>query len=212
MLGLPQATIQSAEIIPAGPFTVVPPGGLDSVVAQLPEHCRVQLVIEPQISVEVWLPTERWNGRLQGVGGGGLAGVISYAALATSLQNSYATASTDTGHVGSTDARWAIGRLDVLVDYGRRAIHEMTVKAQAVLKAFYGRPKHHAYFTGCSTGAREGLMEVQRYPEDSDGVLAAGSSTRLTTTVHPIDSSMIHVKWSSITRPLKPPLGSRINR
>jgi len=44
------------------------------------------------------------------------------------LQAGYATASTDTGHVGSTDARWAIGRPDLLADYGHRAIHEMTLK------------------------------------------------------------------------------------
>jgi feruloyl esterase len=180
-LSLPQATIQSAEIVPAGPFTVVPPGGLDSVVVQLPEYCRVQLVVEPQINVEIWLPTERWNGRFHGVGGGGLAGVISYAALATSLQNGYATASTDTGHVGSADAHWAIGRPDLLVDYGHRAIHEMTLKAQAVVEAFYGRPAHHAYFTGCSTGGRQGLMEAQRYPADYDGVLAGAPAINIST-------------------------------
>ncbi len=180
-LSLPQATIQSAEIIPAGPFTVVPPGGLDPVVVQLHEHCRVQLVVEPHISVEIWLPTDRWNGRFQGVGGGGLAGIISYAALAAGLHNGYATASTDTGHVGSTDASWAIGRPDLLVDYGHRAIHEMTLKAKAVVEAFYGRPGHHAYFTGCSTGGRQGLMEAQRYPEDYDGVLAGAPAINIST-------------------------------
>ena len=180
-LSLPQAAIQSAEIIPAGPFTVVPPGGLDSVVVQLHEHSRVQLVVEPQINVEMWLPIDRWNGRFQGVGGGGLGGVISYAALATALQNGYATASTDTGHVGSTDARWAIGRPDLVVDYGHRAIHEMTLKAKAVVEAFYGRPAHHAYFTGCSTGGRQGLMEAQRYPEDYDGVLAGAPAINIST-------------------------------
>jgi tannase/feruloyl esterase len=180
-LSLRQATIQSAEIIPAGPFTVVPPGGLDPVVVQLHEQCRVQLVVEPQISVEIWLPTDRWNGRFQGVGGGGLAGVISYAALATALQNGCATASTDTGHVGSTDASWAIGRPDLLVDYGHRAIHEMTLTAKAVIEALYGRPAHHAYFTGCSTGGRQGLMEAQRYPEDYDGVLAGAPAINIST-------------------------------
>jgi hypothetical protein len=103
-LSLPQATIQSAEIIRAGPFTLVPPGGLDPVVVQLHEHIRVKLVVEPQINIEIWLPSEHWNGRFQGVGGGGLAGIISYAALATGLQNGYATASTDTGHIGRRSA------------------------------------------------------------------------------------------------------------
>jgi feruloyl esterase len=180
-LALPQATMQSVEIIPAGPFAVMPPGKLGSVMVQLPEHCRVQLVVEPQVSVEIWLPTDGWNARVQGVGGGGLAGVISYAALATGLQNGYATVSTDTGHVGSTDARWALGRPDLLVDYGYRAIHEMTVKAKAVVETFYGRPAHHAYFTGCSTGGRQGLMAAQRYPEDYDGVLAGAPAINIST-------------------------------
>jgi feruloyl esterase len=180
-LSLPQTAVQSVETVPAGPFEVVPPGGVDPVVVQLPEHCRVQLVVEPRVGVEIWLPTEGWNGRFQGVGGGGLAGVISYAALATSVQNGYASASTDTGHVGSTDARWAIGRPDLLVDYGHRAIHEMTVKARAVVEAFYGRPAHHAYFTGCSTGGRQGLMSAQRYPADYDGILAGAPAINIST-------------------------------
>jgi feruloyl esterase len=150
-------------------------------VVQLQEHSRVKLVVEPQINIEIWLPSDHWNGRFQGVGGGGLAGIISYAALATSLHNGYATASTDTGHVGGADARWAIGRPDLLVDYGHRAIHEMTLKAKAVVEAFYGRPAHHAYFTGCSTGGRQGLMEAQRYPADYDGVLAGAPAIHLST-------------------------------
>src|SRR5258708_27929129 len=155
-LSLPQATIQSAEIIPAGPFSVGPRGGLAPVVVQLQEHCRAQLVVEPHISVEIWLPTDRWNGRFQGVGGGGLAGMISYAALAAGLQNGYATASTDTGHIGNTDARWALGRPDLLVDYGYRAIHEMTFKAKAaiaaVARAQIRLTASHRWSTGSNAG------------------------------------------------------------
>ena len=49
--------------------------------------------------------TEAWNGRFQAVGGGGLAGTISYSAMARALQGGYATASTDTGHV-APDVEW----------------------------------------------------------------------------------------------------------
>ena len=145
----------------------------------LPEHCRVRLVIEPQINVEVWLPTHGWNGRFNGVGGGGLAGVISYAALARATEGGFACASTDTGHVGSEDALWAIGRPDLVADYGHRAIHEMTLKAGSIVEAFYGRPAHHAYFSGCSTGGRQGLMEAQRYPADYDGVLSGAPAINI---------------------------------
>jgi feruloyl esterase len=178
-LCLPETTIASAEIVPAGPFTSVPPGMSAPVEVNLPEHCRVKLVIAPSINVEVWLPVDGWNGRFQGVGGGGLAGLISYWALANAVHDGYATASTDTGHVGSSDALWSIGRPDLVADYGHRAVHEMTVKARAVLEAFYGRPAHHAYWNGCSTGGRQGLMEAQRYPSDYDGILAGAPAINI---------------------------------
>src|SRR5215207_460754 len=136
-LALPEATIESIDLVPAGPFSAVAPGRTEPTVVELPEHCRVRLIVAPRITIEVWLPSEAWNGRFQGVGGGGLAGVISYYALAEAVQARYATASTDTGHVGGGDALWAIGRPDLLVDYGHRAIHEMTLKAKAVVEAFY---------------------------------------------------------------------------
>jgi feruloyl esterase len=95
------------------------------------------------------------------------------------VQAGYASASTDTGHVGNADARWAIGRPDLVADYGHRAIHEMTVKAKAVIEAFYGRPAQWAYFNGCSTGGRQGLMEAQRYPGDYDGILSGAPAINI---------------------------------
>lgn len=168
-LSLPQTTIQLAELVPVGSFAPPPP---DPIIADLPAFCRVQGVVEPSITFEVWLPAVGWNGRFQGVGGGGLAGVISYGALAGALRAGYATASTDTGHAGGMDATWAIGHPELLADFGYRSVHEMTVKAKDITRAFYGSAPRYSYWTGCSTGGRQGLMEVQRYPDDYDGVLA----------------------------------------
>ena len=64
---------------------------------QTPSFCRVLLTVAPKIKIEVWLPISGWNGNFEGVGGGGFAGVIVYAAMATALRAGYATASTDTG-------------------------------------------------------------------------------------------------------------------
>jgi feruloyl esterase len=63
-----------------------------------------------------------------------------------------------------------------VIDFGYRAIHEMTVRAKAVIAAFYGNPPRYSYFVGCSTGGRQGLMEAQRYPNDYDGIVAGATA------------------------------------
>ncbi len=168
-LELADTTITLAESVPAGPFDLA--GGADA--PDLPAFCRVVGVIAPAIYFEVWLPDE-WNGKFQGVGNGGMAGSIRYNSLAGALRRGYATANTDTGHKssGSFDSEWAIGRPDLVVDYGHRGLHRTTVNGKAITTAFYGAPPTYSYYTGCSKGGQQGLMEAQRYPDDYDGIVA----------------------------------------
>src|ERR1700674_5807581 len=162
-LRLPETAIKSADELPGPAFA--PPDG-STALRNLPAFCRVVAVTKPAITFEVWLPLANWNGKFQGVGNGGTAGVISYGALATGLRRGYATASTDTGHVssGSFDATWALGRPDLVADFGYRGTHVMSVNGVAVTSAFYGQHPNHSYFVGCSKGGQQALMEAQRFP------------------------------------------------
>lgn len=145
-----------------------------------PRSCRVHLSIthppaDDDVNVWVWLPVEAWNGRFQGVGGGGFS-AGSPSALAEPLRNGYAAAATDGGHPGGS-ADFVLdpgGTLNWqrIRDFGYLAIHDMTVAAKAVVRAYYGTPPQYSYFTGCSTGGRQALAEAQRYPTDYDGILA----------------------------------------
>jgi feruloyl esterase len=116
------------------------------------------------------MPSTGWNGRLQGVGGGGLAGVIVYSALAPAIRTGYASVSTDTGHV-SSDQTW-LSSVEKEMDYGFRGIHGMTVTVKAAVAQFYGTLPTRSYFNGCSTGGGQALGEAQLFPEDYDGILA----------------------------------------
>ncbi len=172
-LALPKTTISIAALVPAGSFT--PPGG--QAIANLPAFCRVAGVLKPaadsNIEFEVWMPASGWNGKFQGVGNGGFAGSIGYGLLGSAVSHGYATASTDTGHrAGGTDAAWALGHPDKVADFGFRAIHETTDKAKAILRAFYGEAPKRSYFSSCSNGGRQALMEAQRFPADYDGIIA----------------------------------------
>jgi feruloyl esterase len=182
-LALPDAKILSAQSVAAGAFT--PPqgggrggrGGAPAVnpYAKLPAFCRVSAMLTPSsdsdIRIEVWLPSTAWNGKFQAVGNGGFAGTIVYPAMAGALAAGYATASTDTGHVGNS-ADFALGHPEKMVDFSHRAIHEMAVKAKAVIQATYGTAPRRSYFNGCSQGGRQGITSAQRYPADFDGIVA----------------------------------------
>jgi feruloyl esterase len=221
-LTLPNTTITTAQLVPAGPFAppaqgraggpvapAAPPpggggrgaaggrgggapgggrGGGGAPPAILPAHCRVAATLRPspdsQIDMEVWLP-ENWNGKFQAVGNGGWAGTISFPAMATALQEGYATASNDTGHKGG-NALFAIDHPEKLVDFAYRAVHEMTVQSKAIIAAYYSRPARLSYWNGCSTGGRQGLMAAQRYPEDFDAIVA-GAPANYQTHLHAWD-------------------------
>jgi len=218
-LRLPQATITSAETVPAGAF--VPPQqgrGAGAAAAEasrlysaLPSFCRVAATLTPSsdsdIKIEVWLPTSGWNGKFQAVGNGGWAGVISYSALAAAVDGGYASASTDTGHVGSTGA-FALGHPEKLIDFGHRAVHEMTVQAKATIDAFYGSAPKLSLWNGCSQGGRQGIMEAMRYPSDYDAI-AAGASSVGQTLLHGVRMALhpiVHRSADSYIPPEKYPV------
>ncbi|HLG14763.1 MAG TPA: tannase/feruloyl esterase family alpha/beta hydrolase [Blastocatellia bacterium] len=180
-LKLATTTITAAQPVTPGAFA--PPGGRATPFKELPAFCRVSGVIRPtadsEIKFEVWMPSAGWNGKFQGIGNGGFAGSISYAGLAGAVARGYAAASTDTGHTGG-DASWALGHPDKIVDYGHRAVHEMTEKAKAIISAFYGAGPKRSYFASCSNGGRQALMEAQRYPNDYDGLIAGAPANYFT--------------------------------
>jgi feruloyl esterase len=172
-LALPDGTITLAEPVAAGEFK--PATGATAPFQNLPAFCRVAATLAPSkdsdIKIEVWLPAAGWNGKFQAVGNGGWSGAVNQVALGTAVRRGYAAAGTDTGHAGS-GASFALGHPEKLVDFGYRAVHEMTVKAKAIVAAYYGSGPKFSYWNGCSSGGKQGLKEAQRFPEDYDGIIA----------------------------------------
>jgi len=151
--------------------------------ANIPAHCQVKIVLKPTadslINMELWLPTQNWNGKFMGVGNGGFAGSIQGLAndMPQAIRLGYATAGTDTGHQDQGGA-WGIGHPEKMIDFAYRSTHEMTLKAKEIVKAFYDQNAKYSYFKGCSTGGRMALMEAQRYPNDYDGIIAGSLANR----------------------------------
>ena len=126
---------------------------------------------------------EGWNGRFMGTGGGGFSGG-SERSLIQPLSRGYAVGATDTGHEGGSGS-FALdnnGRFNWMLirDNAYLGIHEMTVVGKALTEAFYSHAPRYSYFSGCSTGGRQGLMEAQRYPTDYDGIVSGAPAINWT--------------------------------
>ncbi len=196
-MALPNVTIMAATSVPAGPFHAPAAAGAPAPPpVMLPAHCRVAAVLTPSsdshIEIEIWMPADNWNGKFEAVGNGGWAGVITFGSgapqamaiprnMAFALNEGYATASTDTGHINDgSQAKFALGHPEKLIDFGYRAVHEMTVMSKAVIAVFYGNGPRLSYWNGCSTGGRQALIEAQRFPEDFDGIVAGAPANFMT--------------------------------
>jgi feruloyl esterase len=168
-LNLPDTEITVAAVVAAGTFD--PPGATPPIDTTA---CRVAGSIRPtsdsDIRFEVWMPTSGWNGKFLSAGEGGWAGTINYGGIAAALRRGYAGGSTDTGHVGG-NADFAPGHPEKVTDFGWRGKHLQAARSKDVIRAFYGHPAKHSYFSSCSNGGRQALMEIQRFPEDYDGLL-----------------------------------------
>jgi feruloyl esterase len=139
------------------------------------------------IGFEVWLPAaSEWNERYLQVGNGGLAGSMSlpHYSMVGALLRGAATAGTDDGHISASAflADWIPGQPEKLVDFGHRAVHLTAVIGQALVQEYYGQAPQFRYFSGCSGGGRESLMEAQRYPDDFDGYLVGAPGTDIPNT------------------------------
>src|SRR5688572_14203998 len=137
-------------------------------------HCRVTGaagVPGKEVRFQLLLP-DTWNGKFMMGGGGGYVGTLDNQARA-SVNEGFATAGTDTGHQGGvTDASWAAGNIDRQVNFGSLAIHTTAGVARLIVRRYYGSNATRSYFSGCSNGGRQAMMEAQRYPDDFDGIVA----------------------------------------
>ncbi|MCK7544915.1 tannase/feruloyl esterase family alpha/beta hydrolase [Marinobacter bryozoorum] len=172
-------TITAAEVVEAS----------GSGAAAIPEHCLVSGSIAPvdpeapDILFQVALPAD-WNSKALMFGGGGFNGTIpaitanvpqSAPDALTPLGRGYATFASDSGHqaneYGSQDGRWGLND-EAVRNFGGEALKKTRDAAVFVVGKRYASEPEKSYFAGGSTGGREALTSIQRWPDDWDGAIA----------------------------------------
>jgi feruloyl esterase len=163
------STIQNGDIPKADFF------GLDFC------NVTVTYVRESQkipIELTVWLPRkEKWNGRFQGTGGGGFVTGYGPLALAPAIAKGYSASSTNGGTAGLDPSHWALDEdnevdMALLEQFAQLSLVDLARIGKEVTQRYFGRRPAYSYWSGCSTGGRQGMMLAQRYPNAFDGILA----------------------------------------
>ena len=161
-------------------------------------YCAVRGTIAPANTIVMRLPVNGWTQRYVQTGCGGLCGSanINYgqsAGCPPIADGTVASATTDMGHQGQNDGSWAAGNPQAQIDFAYRGVHVTAEVAKAVIARFYGRAPAYSYFTGCSDGGREALMEAQRYPDDFDGIAAGAPANNMAV------QNTFHHAWNVLT-------------
>ena len=151
-------------------------------------HCQVNLLYgtspEQNINIRVGLPLNSvdggtggvqgaWNGRTQGVGGGGCAGNLN---VTGPVNAGYVGSGTDTGHTGG-DCTPGVNldgtyNLQFIQDFIRNAIKQQVLFSKKIARTYYGLKPAYNYWNGCSTGGRQGYLLAQELGGELDGILA----------------------------------------
>ena len=151
-------------------------------------HCQVNLLYgespEQNISIRVGLPLNSvdggaggvqgaWNGRTQGIGGGGCSGSLNVTAP---VNAGYVGSGNDTGHAGG-DCEPGVNEdgtynFQFINDFIRNGMIQQILLSKSTARAYYGMAPAYNYWNGCSTGGRQGYVLAQELAKEVDGILA----------------------------------------
>ena len=189
---LPGAELASVIAAPVSNFSGVAPDqlyfGHQTIQATNSTFCNISISYthpgqDDLINVRAFLPisSPEWNYRFKAVGGGGWSAgmsMVSDVAMIGALGEGYATITTDGGHGGDSGPEdWALAsegnvNLYALQNFASVSLRDEGVIGKSLIEAFYGQSPAYSYWSGCSTGGRQGLMLAQRYPDLYDGIAA----------------------------------------
>ena len=122
-----------------------------------------------------------WNGRVENIGGGGNAGTLGSTTAATNAHDvgsvddgGHNTSATGSGTVGNFAVIQATHQLDFgeINDFTFESMHQQYVWALWLANKYYGMPAQRNYWSGCSTGGRQGLALAEMFGYDFDGIYA----------------------------------------
>ncbi|KAI1390757.1 feruloyl esterase [Hypoxylon trugodes] len=173
------ATILNASYVPESSLNV---SGTLNTIPLCRLFGQVPYANNNSVGFELWLPTtEKYDGRIVVVGGGGMAGIVSDGDMMRNLNKGFAVAGGDAGHLASNNNNGG-GAPGVYLPYMHdeeqvkawihNSIAYIAPPVKKIAAAFYGKAPKYSYYEGCSTGGAQGFALAQFHPHLFDGIVA----------------------------------------
>jgi feruloyl esterase len=70
------------------------------------------------------------------------------------------------------DGSWAYNAPEKVTNWGYRALHGSIVLGKELTRSYYRKDLAYSYYSGRSTGGRQGLKEAEMFPDDFNGIVA----------------------------------------
>ncbi|KAH8881326.1 tannase and feruloyl esterase [Thozetella sp. PMI_491] len=176
---LPQnASIEKVALVIAGCYGEGPSDlGQPNYAYNLPQLCAVTVRVS-SYRFGLFLPTaSTWNGRFLAVGNYAFLGGINWVDMTPGPQYGMATISTDTGHnSGAADISWSAGNPTAQTDWGYASLNGSIHYGKLFTERYYNKKISYSYYTGCSTGGRQGIKQVQVDTASIDGALVGAAA------------------------------------
>lgn len=204
---IPGVTIASARLVPVTPPNTLQfsPFAPDRIPVAIGPYCLAEGMIDARKGADgtaygygfaLALPVA-WNGRYLHQGGGGANGTtnpplgVAGAGDVPALARGFAVMSTDGGHKGAVFDFGFFKDQKAALAFVHDSVGRVAEVAKALIAQHYGRPAERSYIAGCSTGGREAMLGVQRYPDLFDGAVAGAPAMRA-------GQSRIAAEWAAV--------------
>ncbi|KAI1414775.1 tannase and feruloyl esterase [Hypoxylon sp. FL1857] len=165
-------SIERAQYLTTGTFAERGNLGYPAAASGLQPLCVVIVRNETaNYRFGMFLP-DNWNSKLIVIGSYSFLGGINWLDMGAGTQYGMASLSTDTGHnSGTGDLTWPTTQ-QLRVNWAYQALEGSIILGKKLIQTYYNnKPITYSYFSGCSTGGRQGLKQIQRDPDMFDGAL-----------------------------------------
>ncbi|KAI1482842.1 tannase and feruloyl esterase [Daldinia eschscholtzii] len=166
------ASVESVQHVTTGSFSERGNLGYPIFPTGLPPLCAVIIKNDTaDYRFGMFLP-DTWNSKLLVIGSYAFLGGINWLDMGAGVQYGVATISTNTGHSsGPGDLTWPTTE-QLKVNWAYQALEGSIILGKALIQSYYNDQEiAYTYYSGCSTGGRQGLKQIQRDPDMFDGAL-----------------------------------------